>query len=483
MIPILPEIVLLITAFYIVAVELISPVSVTSTVRITLLGIGVALYLHSGHFFCREGRVCLLSVFGGRLQVGGVGDLWLKILFLFSAAGTVAIVGQRRLVPLSQKPTRALPEFCATLLFSVVGMMVMVSATDLLTMYVSLELATIPQILLIAWGRTEESSEAGLKYVTLGALATGFLLFGIGFIYGASNGEFELEKLIGAVLSAQNNYSGYLFSVGVLLVLTGVFLKIGCAPFHMWAPDVYDGAPLPVTAFISVASKALGIGFIVQMLRYSWTFSYSNLAAWNVIFVVLSAVTMTVGNLGAIGQRRFARFIAYSGISQIGYMLLAFIDYGPQNLAILLFYLFTYLASNLAIFSVFAISDGRQTKDGTLGNLVGLSLSNPVLALVMMLSLFSLAGIPPLAGFSGKFLLFSLVARSGYYWLVVLAAVNSTVSLYYYLGVVRQMYIVGDDNYSKAKGGGYLLYGMMTIYILSILTFGIFPGIYKHMLP
>jgi NADH-quinone oxidoreductase subunit N len=325
-------------------------------------------------------------------------------------------------------------EFFFILLLCTFGMFTVVSATDLLTLFIGMELATIPLYVLSGFYKKDKLSvEASTKYIIMGSASTGLLLFGYSFFYGAA-GTLTFEAL-GQACTA--NPQDPLLRIGMLFTLAAIGFKLTLFPFHMWAPDVYDGAPSPVTAFISVSSKAVAIAFLLILVYGPLAAMHSYLQP---ILLILAAATMTVGNLGALKQTRLRRFMAYSSIAQAGYIIMALLGDAGSARSSIIFYLFVYAAGNYAVFFIMSII-GRNGKENRSG-LQGLGKSNPGLAAILMLSAFSLAGIPPLAGFMGKFFLFASAAQKGYYFMVVFAALNSTISLYYYLLLVKEAYIV-----------------------------------------
>jgi NADH-quinone oxidoreductase subunit N len=373
---------------------------------------------------------------GGRFAVDGL-DPWFKLIFIFSAALTLAFSGgsfapraQGRLRYPTDGRLFYPAEFHALLLFATAGMMFLASSRDLVAFYVSLELATIPLFLLSAWSKDVRSGEGALKYLLAGATASALLLYGLGLLYGLT-GEMGLAA-IGAKLAP--NPALWL---ALAMTLAAVGFKLTLFPFHMWAPDAYEGAPPPVTAFLSVASKAAGLALFFSLYYRVMGPIASSLAP---TIAILAAATMTLGNVVAIRQAKIKRFMAYSAISQAGYLLMGFLGLSHQSAAATVFYLFVYALTNLTAFAVIIHHIDSQG-DEAVNGLRGLAKTSPLMALALMIALFGLAGIPPLSGFVGKFFLFSVAAGLGYYWLVAVAALNSTVSLYYYLRIVRQMYI------------------------------------------
>jgi NADH-quinone oxidoreductase subunit N len=381
---------------------------------------------------------------------------WFKLIFLL--AGLITVVLSMDL--LDGRPSRASPsgaspsgasgsndgsndarlrvrgigfrgEYYTLLLFTIAGMMYLISARDLITLYVALELATIPLYALAAWQReSARSGEAGMKYVIIGALASAFILYGLGILYGLT-GTTDLEAIGRAVKSTPA------FWLAAAMVLTGAGFKLTLVPFHFWAADVYQGAPMPVTAYLSVASKGAGLAFIFQLF---FRLMGPHLSEWALPIAILAALTMTVGNVVAIVQQNIKRFMAFSAISQAGYLIMGFLGPFSEGVSAMIFYMLVYTVSNLAVFACI-VWYSNETGREQVQDYRGLSRTNPLLALAMMVALFSLAGIPPLSGFVGKFFLFSVASKAGFHWLVAVAAVNSTISLYYYLRIVRQMYI------------------------------------------
>ena len=373
------------------------------------------------------------ALYLGGYQVTGTALLF-KQIFVLSALFSVLLSGPYFTPEGNYRGVlKYRSEFLFIILLCTFGMFTVVSATDLLTLFIGMELATIPLYILSGFQKEDSLSvEASTKYIIMGSLSTGLLLFGYSFLYGCA-GSLTFEAIAAACLA---NPDEPLLKLGVLFVLASIGFKLTLFPFHMWAPDVYDGAPSPVTAFISVSSKAVAIAFLLILIYGPLAAMHSYLQP---ILLILAAATMTVGNLGALKQQRLRRFMAYSSIAQAGYIIMAMAGEREAAYSSILFYLFVYAAANYAIFFILSII-GR-TGEEKLSGLQGMGKKNPLLAAVLMLTLFSLAGIPPLAGFMGKFLLFAAAAQKGYYAMVVFAALNSTISLYYYLLLVKEAYI------------------------------------------
>jgi NADH-quinone oxidoreductase subunit N len=363
---------------------------------------------------------------------------WLRRVFLLSAL--LAVFLSRAYFTTGadgHPPLGSYGEFLYLLLFSTIGMVTVVSARDLLTLFVGLELATVPLYILAAYNKHQPASgEAGAKFILFGSLSTAFMLFGYSYLYGVA-GSLYLDAI--ATYVGQHPGDPYLWA-GILFILAAVGFKIGLFPFHMWVPDVYDGAPAPTTAFLAVSSKTVAIAFLYVLLAGPFAPMRVQLEPW---IIVLSAATMLVGNLGALRQGKLRRFMGYSAIAQGGYLLMGLVGASDLSGAAIVYYLVIYAVSNYAAFHVFSLV-GEQRGE-SMESLRGLSRESPALAGLLALSMFSLAGIPPAAGFTGKFMLFANAAESGHYAFVIYAALNSTISLYYYLLILKEAYITPVD--------------------------------------
>jgi NADH-quinone oxidoreductase subunit N len=346
-------------------------------------------------------------------------------------------------------------------------MFAVVSATGLLTLFIGMELATIPLYILSGYQKEDSLSvEASTKFIIMGSLSTGFLLFGYSFLYGCA-GSLSFEAIFAFAHAAP---SDPLLRLGVLFVMASIGFKLTLFPFHMWSPDVYDGSPTPVTAFISVSSKAVAIAFLLILVYGPLAPLHSYLQP---ILLILAGATMTVGNLGALKQKRLRRFMAYSSIAQAGYIILAMAGGAEAARSSIIYYLFVYAAANYAIFFIISIV-GRDGSE-EFKSLQGMGKRNPVLAAVLMLTLFSLGGIPPLAGFMGKFLLFAAAAQQGFYNMVIFAALNSTVSLYYYLLLVKEAYIIQPTTNSGPLVTDHIQRATLLLLTSAIILLGLMP--------
>lgn len=339
-------------------------------------------------------------------------------------------------------------EFYGILLTSVLGMMLMASATDMVMFVLSVEMVSIPSYVLVCYSkRSRASAEASLKYVIYGSVCSGMMVYGFSLLYGLT-GTTQLSAISGLVASSPSLTFQFMFAVIAFLVMAGFLYKMSAVPMHFWTPDVYEGAPTPVTAFLSVASKAAGFAIFIRFL-YGFS-AVPELARvdfhWPTLVAVLSAVTMTVGNLFALLQKNLKRLLAYSSIAHAGYLLMgctALLGAGHYSGASAVgFYFAAYLCMNLGAFAVVIIvanATGREDVDG----FRGLGRRAPFVAGAMTLFLFSLIGMPPTGGFVGKFGLFMVAYGQGLVWLLIVAAVNTAISVYYYARIIKAMYL--DD--------------------------------------
>lgn len=459
MFPMLPEILVAVTAFSLLITDLFLPHEKKGV--LAPLGLtGLAAALVSLAFLLPESG----DMFGGRFAFGPV-TTWFKILFLLGGIFTIALSWSANKHEKLSSPG----EFYTILLFTLTGMMFLISASDLLTLYISLELSTIPLFALAAWRKgNQESGEAGLKYVIYGALASALLLYGLGVLYGAS-GTFDLA------LMRDNMSQSPALWLAMALIMAGIGFKMTLAPFHMWAADVYQGAPTPVTAYLSVASKGAGLAFMFQIFFVVFG---DQLPHWQWMIAILATVTMTLGNLVAIVQQNIKRFMAFSAISQAGYIIFGFLGPYAESVPAMLYYLLIYVFTNMTVFGVIIYYSDMTGKE-RINDYNGLSRTNPLIALTMMIGLFSLAGIPPLSGFAGKFFLFSIAAKAGFNWLVAVAAINSTVSLYYYLRIVRQMYMEPPDENAQPLPVSIIMKTTLFVAVAGTIILGVVPNFYE----
>ena len=370
-------------------------------------------------------------------------------------------------------------EYYGLLLASLMGMVMMASSRDLISIFVALELLSIPAYLMVAWRKRDpRSNEAGLKYYLMGVFASAVMLYGMSLLFGVSGTTILTD--IGKVLGS-NFASTSAVTLGIVFVIAGFAFKVSAAPFHTWAPDVYEGAPTPVTAFLSVASKASGF---VALLVLVFVAFYELSEVWEPLIWVLAALSMTIGNLIALRQKNIVRLMAYSGVAQTGFMIAPLavaghsLETGDQALSAVVTYLAIYSAMNLGAFAVI-ITLARRTGSADIESFSGAFHYAPGLTVAMTIFLFSLAGIPPLGGWFAKFEVFRVLTTSGEPWgyaLAVLAAINSVIALFYYAAIARKMW--ADDTPEQEMGSVPVtpsLVAALAICAIATLLFGAFP--------
>lgn len=326
-------------------------------------------------------------------------------------------------------------EFPVLVLLSVAGMMFMISANSLLSLYMSLELQSLALYVLASLHRNNvKSSEAGLKYFVLGALSSGIMLYGISLVYGFS-GSTDFVKL--ADLYSNNQIIPVGVIVGLVMVIVGLCFKVSAAPFHMWTPDVYEGAPLPVTGFFAVAPKIAAVSLFVSTLSYPFA---GLVDQWQQVVIFVSALSMVVGAFGALRQSNIKRLMAYSSIGHIGYILVGLASASSEGVRGILVYMFIYMTLTVGMFACIMLVKQKEEGSEDIYAFSGLAQTRPMLAMAIAIILLSMAGIPPFAGFFGKFYIFLAAVKSGLYGLSVLGVLSSVVAAFYYLRIIKIMY-------------------------------------------
>jgi len=373
------------------------------------------------------------SAFGGMFVADAMNGVFKSVLNI----GVILVFLQSKTWLNNEYTEHKKAEVYILIISTLLGMDLMISSGHFLMFYIGLELASLPLAGLIAYNKySNESVEAGAKFILMAAFSSGMLLFGISLLYG-STGEaglyFDSMRNVIAPRSLQ--------LLGMVFFLSGLAFKISLVPFHLWTADVYQGAPTNITAFLSVVSKGAAV-FALMVVLYK---VFANLFDyWEYIIYGLVIVTITVGNLFAMRQHNMKRFLAFSSISQAGYIMLGMLAGTPAGMSSVVYYVLVYTVSNVGIFAVVSIIENKSGKHD-IGDYSGLYKTNPKLSVAMMLFLFSLAGIPPFAGFFSKFFIFMAAAQMSYYVLVFIALVNTVISLYYYLLVVKAMFITPND--------------------------------------
>ena len=378
-----------------------------------------------------------ISLFLGMIRLDRFA-IFFKIILLLATAATILFSLRSE-----ELDARLKGEYYALLLAVTLGMFLMASSTNLLMIFISLETVSLTSYILAGFlTHSPRSSEAAFKYITYGAVASGTMLFGLSLLFGMTGtGDLGQISTRLAEMLPTGEVSPLAVLISITFILAGVGYKIASVPFHMWSPDVYEGAPIPITAFLSVASKSAGFALFIRFF-YSG-FSSSELMQsvdWTLMLAIVSALTMTVGNLAALPQRNVKRLLAYSSIAHGGYLLMGGVLLTSEGIGAILFYLVVYLFMNLGAFYVVVLIANEVGSEMVEGYR-GLSVRAPLIAGAMAIFLFSLTGIPPFAGFFGKWLLFAAVIDKGLYWLAFVGLLNSVVSLYYYARIVKAMYL------------------------------------------
>ena len=416
------------------------------------------------------------SLYDGLLVIDGYA-LFFKAFFL--ALGVVVVLSSVEYV---RRHLSHPGEYYGILLFTVVAMMLLAMSGELLTAYISLELLSFGLYVLVSYDRyNPKSNEGGTKYILLGALSSALLLYGISQVYGLF-GTTSFSGISEALASSPDLSPGVL--VGLTLIIAGLGFKVASVPFHMWAPDAYEGAPIPVTAYLAVGSKAAAFALVLRLFIEALMPAAGD---WQMIIIIMAALTMTLGNLVALAQRNIKRLLAYSSIGHVGYLLmgvaaLAAVDAdGRVSLSLshlasngimlhLVAYAITNMAAFLSISTVYNITGKEE-----IASLAGLARRAPAVAMVLAVSLFSLAGLPIFAGFASKFYLFNAAATQGLLWLAGLAIFMSLVSLYYYLMVVRQMYIEPAEDPTPIRVPRLTL-GLLGVLFVGMVLVGVYPA-------
>ncbi len=367
-----------------------------------------------------------------------------------------------------KKLTDSRSEFFPIIVFAALGMMVLASANDLITLYIGLELMTISFIILTAYDKKSiKSAEAGMKYILLSAMSTAVLLYGMSLLYGLS-GSVNFPEII-SYLQTGDNQS--MVILAIVLIIAGFGFKISAAPFHMWSPDIYEGAPTPVTAFLGAGSNFAGFAVLIKLLMQVMGSSQNTVV---VLVIALSILSLVIGNVIAIPQTNLKRMLAYSGIAHGGYILLGIVSYTTAGISAMLYYILLYLFATIGAFASITAFSNVTGKDD-IKDFRGMWKRSPFLAAVLLISLLSLAGIPPAAGFIGKFYLFAEVIKQGYLWLAFLAMGMSVVSIYYYIMVIRTMVMGEAEDSTKIKIPASLKI-VMIVSVIMILIMGLYPG-------
>ena len=363
-------------------------------------------------------------------------------------------------------------EFFTLTLFATLGMMVMVSASHFLTLYLGLELMSLSLYSLVALSRdSATATEAAMKYFVLGALASGMLLYGLSMIYGAT-GSLQIAEVASRIAGKQANETLLVF--GLVFIVAGLGFKLGTVPFHMWVPDVYQGAPTAVTMLIGSAPELAAFAFVLRILVEALG-AQVLLAQWQGMLILLSVLSMAVGNVTAIAQTSIKRMLAYSTISHMGFMLLGLLSGTLNGYGAALFYMVAYVLTVIGAFAMVMLLSRQGFDADNLDDFKGLNQRNPWYAFIMLLVMFSLAGIPPTVGFYGKLVVFQAVMSAGFLWLAIVAVMFSLIGAFYYLRVVKLMYFDAPQDHAPLTSTADAR-ALLTVNGLAVLVFGLLPG-------
>ena len=434
-----PEIALTATFCVAILVDLVVRKKVAWVSAVCLVGFAVTGY----YVFEQAGTTA--SIFSNMYAVDPFATFFKVVILLCSVLIVIQSLWSKEL----KTATRRLGEYYSLLVGMTFGMFLMVGASNLLMMYLAIELTSISSYILAGYTKeAPDSAEASLKYVIYGALSSGLMLYGISIIYGLT-GALDIYSINRAL--AEGNVSGIALLIAGMLTVAGFGYKITAAPFHFWSPDVYEGAPITITAFLAVASKAAGFALLIRFFKVTFFDSsvvplaegfWATFAGfeWNMVLAVLSVLSMTLGNLVAIWQDNMKRLLAYSSIAHAGYILMGIVVLSNAGITAMMIYFVAYLFMNLgAFYAVMLIAD--KTGSESIEAYKGLGYRSPLIAVSLTVFLLSLTGIPPTFGFIGKLYLFAALIDAEWFWLALIGALNSVVSLYYYVRVIRNMYL------------------------------------------
>ncbi len=453
---ILPELVLTAGALLVLVVDVLVPRAGKTLAAVALAALAATLValvpFSSTHVEVAHGLIAVDRF-----------ALFFKVVFLAAAALTVLMS-----VSYLEIEGASPGEYYFLILCATLGMMIMAGGIDLITIFIGLETMAVSFYVLVGFIKpNQRSNEAAVKYFLLGAFSLGILLYGMSLMYGLS-GTTNLRVMATTFVGQERDPR---LVLAVILVVAGVGFKIAAVPFHMWAPDVYEGAPTPITAFLSVGSKAASFAMLLRIFLEGLP---SMGADWRMLFEVLAVVTMTVGNLAALTQTNIKRMLAYSSIAHAGYLLIGVVSGTPRGVTAMLIYLVVYAFMQLGAFAIVVLMRRRDVIGDELKDFSGLNARHPLAAFAMLLFMLSLGGIPPTAGFMGKFWLFGAAIDAGYVWLAVIGVLNSAVSLYYYVRIVVFMYLKPQAAGSEPKESPALSLAL-AVTVVATLYFGMYP--------
>ena len=471
-----PEIVLFISALMVITADIVTRrksgnlVGYLAMAALALTGVVLAITGYGRGF--------------GNMFINNPLAVFFKVIFIGAAFMTVGSsfgITQRKIV-------NHRGEFFGLIMFSTVGMMFLASSRELLSLYIGLELTTIPLFVLAAFFKDDKKSvEAGIKYLIVGAFSSALLLYGISFLYGlcGSTDLLQMQMSLAAKQYYTQGQMGAILLLAIVTILAGLGFKLALPPFHQWVPDVYEGAPTPVTAFLSVGSKAAGIVAFINVVVVGLFSFYEPLMApndWGILVGVLATAALIIGNTVAIRQTNIKRMLAYSSIAHAGYIMIGMLAMNELGLASVAFYMFAYLFTNMGAFAIVTLFEDK-TGSCEIADYDGLARSSPFVALSLTIFLLSLTGIPPLAGFVGKFYVFAAAIKQAgsqtglrwLYWLVGVGLLTSVFSLYYYANVIKVMYFGKRAEPVKVIFNPPAL-TVIVIGLVGVILFGLYPG-------
>jgi NADH-quinone oxidoreductase subunit N len=442
--------------------------------------LAIAGLLITGYFLYQQVGLESKTIFFGMVVLDSF-SLFFKVLILATTFLTVIFSLQSQEL---KKGSQNVGEYYALLMSLTLGLFLMTGASHLLMMYLGLELSSISAYLLTGYTKeAEDSSEASLKYIIYGAFSSGTMLFGISILYGLT-GTFDIYQISNALMMREVNIIALLISG--ILIMVGFGYKISAVPFHFWTPDVYQGAPITITAFLSVASKAAGFAMLIRFFTVSFLNpAVGNLGTgmratisgfdWNLILAVLSVLSMTIGNFVALWQNNLKRLLAYSSIAHAGYMLMGVVVLSNSGISAVLIYFVVYLFMNLgAFYSVMIIAEKTGSED--IESYKGLGHRMPFVGVSLTIFLLSLTGIPPTAGFIGKLYIFASLIEAKWFWLAIIGALNSVVSLYYYIRIIRNIFLRSPEGSSEQLPVSLAQIIVILVILIPTLLLGLYFG-------
>ena len=456
----MPELVIVLTFVIVMVFDLFKSIRKSVLAWVTIVGSAIALWasvemLHAG---------VIGNEFNGMLRVDRF-SMFFNIIFLVSTI-LVTLISINYL----DRNDKRQGEYYVLILLATLGMMLMASGNELIVVFLGLELMSLSLYVLAGYFRSiQVSSEAGMKYLLLGAFASGFFLYGIALIYGGA-GTTSIPE-IASELEAGGKSP--LMLAGMFLLIVGFGFKVALVPFHQWAPDVYEGAPTPIAAFISAGPKAAGFAAFLRI----FTGALESLQPeWIVVVVILAALTMTVGNVIATAQSNIKRMLAYSSVAHAGYVLVGLAAANKDGISSAMLYLFIYCVMNIGAFAAVILARTEDGENLRIADYAGLGFRKPLLAIFMTIMLLSLAGFPPTAGFVGKFYVFRSAVDAGHTWLVVVAAINTAISAFYYLRVVVTMYMKEPEEELDFHAYPSLLVFALLLVTIGVVLIGVLPS-------